>query len=249
MLGVDERSFCLDRDRSVWHVQLFGVECIDGNQTLGVAERHAPDLSPEHLARAVVDVRIVTGGARERARAAHDRAHLFQNPATPQDLLVRNPVMRGLADEFARRGVLFRLRRGAVWSGPVRESYSVGEATTALALLVREAGPELGFLALDRKGRNEVWRDQSSRAFRSLFDERTRADGVRTAIAVRRAVLEEVEAMSRVRSKAHWHLLADAPDLVVWAVGRELPVELLHREEPEATRRGGRGSSATRCRC
>ncbi|MFF9647119.1 hypothetical protein [Kitasatospora aureofaciens] len=37
--------------------------------------------------------------------------------------------------------------------------------------------------------------------------------------------------MLRARSAHHWHLLEDAPDLMVWAVARQLPFDRLHCDQ------------------
>ncbi len=229
VLGVDELLWRAELGWGGCSVDLSGIECIDGFQTIGLIARGAADLSTEHLDRAVLDVRIVSGAARELARAAHDHAHRHHNPTVAQDLLLRHPVMRRLVRQFESDGIPFRLRRGER-RGPSRGGYAVDEATTALALFSAGEGPALAFQTLTPEGREEIWRDPSGSKFRALFGAETEATGVRIAIMFRRAILEELEEMLRERSAHHWHLLADAPDLVVWAVARELPLAELHRD-------------------
>ncbi|MFF0439194.1 hypothetical protein ACFYST_07675 [Kitasatospora sp. NPDC004614] len=229
VLGVDERLWRAEPDWGGCSVELSGIECIDGFQTLGLLARGAGELSVEHLDRAVLDVRIVSGAARALARVAHDEAHRHHNPTAAQDLLLRQPVMRRLVGQFERDGIPFRLRRGER-RGPSREGYGVDEATTALAFFLAGGEPALAFQTLTPEGREEIWRDPSGPKFRALFGPHTEATGVRIAITFRRAVLRELEGLFGERSANHWHLLADAPDLVVWAVARELPLGALHRD-------------------
>ncbi|MEV7776831.1 hypothetical protein [Kitasatospora sp. NPDC088351] len=230
MLGAENVLWVPDGSRTSGTVQLLGPECTDGYQRIALVARLATDLSPAHLDRAVLDVRIVTGPAREQARAEHDRAYLYHHPTTAQDLLTREPVMCRLVKQFDRDRLYFRLHRGER-RGPHRTGYSVDEATTALALFSCDALPALGHLALDESGREEIWWEPSAPAFRALFNQKTQATGVRIAIMIRRTVHRVLAEMSRVRSDRHWHLLEDAPDLVVWAVARNLPIDRLHDDE------------------
>ncbi|MER8042489.1 hypothetical protein [Streptomyces sp. NPDC094032] len=227
VLGAGSVFWVPDGTRSSGTLDLFGLECIDGFQLLALIARLAATLTLEHLNQAVLDVRIFTGAARELARGEYDRAHLYCNPAEPQDLLVRHPIMIKLVKQFANDQLHFKLRRGER-RGPHRAGYSIGEATTALALFSREAHPDLAHRTLEDKGRQEIWRDPSGPAFRTLFNDRTQATGIRIAITFRRSILDVLEEMLRARSAHHWHLLEDAPDLVVWAVSRRLPIDWLH---------------------
>ncbi|MFJ5922466.1 hypothetical protein ACIQF6_07605 [Kitasatospora sp. NPDC092948] len=229
VLGVDERLWRAEPDWGGCSVELSGIECIDGFQTLGLLAQGASDLSAEHLDRAVLDVRVVGGAARDRARTAYDLAHRHHNPTTAQDLLLRHPVMARLVRQFEGDGIPFRLRRGER-RGPSRAGYAVGEATTALAFFAAGGEPALAFRTLTPEGREEIWRDTSGPDFRALFGAHTEATGVRIAITFRRAILDELVRLLGERSANHWHLLADAPDLVVWAVARELPLDALHRD-------------------
>ncbi|MFB7472945.1 hypothetical protein [Kitasatospora sp. NPDC056184] len=230
VLGADNVFWVPDGTRSSGTLDLLGPECIDGYQRMALVSRLAAELSVEHLDRAVVDVRIVTGSTRELARSEYDRAHLYCNPTEPQDLLVRHPVMLRLIKQFSDDQCNFRLRRG-YQRGPRREGYSIGEATTALALFSHEADPDLAHRTLENEGRQEIWRYPSSQAFRTLFNDHTQATGVRIAITFRRAILGVLEEMLRTRSAHHWHLLEDAPDLMVWAVARQLPFDRLHCDQ------------------
>lgn len=230
VLGADNVFWVPDGTRSSGTLDLLRPECIDGYQQIALIARLTNELSRQHLDRAVLDVRILTGSARELARSEYDRAHLYCNPTEPQDLLVRHPIMLKLVKQFSNDQRHFKLRRGDR-RGPHREGYSIGEATTALALFSHEAHPDLAYRTLEDRGRQEIWRDPSGRAFRTLFNDRTQATGVRIAITFRRSILDVMEEMLRIRSAHHWHLLEDAPDLVVWAVARQLPIDWLHCDQ------------------
>ncbi|MEU2672922.1 hypothetical protein ABZ622_29510 [Streptomyces sp. NPDC007164] len=230
VLGADNVFWAPDGTRSSGTLDLLGPECIDGYQQIALIARLATELSPEYLDRAVLDVRILTGSARELARSEYDRAHLYCNLTEPQDLLVRHPIMLRLVKQFSNDQCHFKLRRGER-RGPHREGYSIGEATTALALFSQEPHPDLAHHTLEDKGRQEIWQNPSGQAFHTLFNERTQATGVRIAITFRRSVLDVLEEMLRHRSAHHWHLLEDAPDLVVWAVSRQLPIDWLHYDQ------------------
>ncbi|MFF8696852.1 hypothetical protein ACF08W_32080 [Streptomyces sp. NPDC015144] len=230
VLGADNVFWVPDGTQNSGTLDLLGLECIDGYQQTVLVCRLAAELPVEHLDRAVLDVRIVTGATRELVRSEYDRAHLYCNPTKPQDLLVRHPVLLRLVKQFDDDQCNFRLRRGEQ-RGPRREGYSIGEATTALALFSHEADPDLAHRTLDDQGRQEIWRNPSGHAFRTLFNNHTQATGVRIAITYRRSILGVLEQMLRTRSTHHWHLLEDAPDLIVWAVARQLPFDRLHCDQ------------------
>ncbi len=227
VLGADEVRWVPDGARSSGTLDLLAPECVDGYQRIALITRLAAELPPEHLDLAVLDVRVVTGAARDLARAEHDRAHLYDNPAQPQDLLVREPVMRRLVEEFDRDRRYFGFRRGER-RGPHRDGYYVCQATTALALFAPGSRPDLAHRTLGDAGRQEIWRDPAGPDFRALFDERTRATGIHIAVTFHRAIVDVLAELLRESPAHHRHLLEDAPDLLVWAVARQLPVDRLH---------------------
>ncbi|MFF3110813.1 hypothetical protein ACFVSN_16665 [Kitasatospora sp. NPDC057904] len=229
VLGADNVFWVPDGTRSSGTLDLLGPECIDGYQRMALVSRLAAELSVEHLDRAVLDVRIVTGSTRELARSEYDCAHLYCNPTEPQDLLVRHPVMLRLVRQFSDDQCNFRIRRGEQ-RGPRREGYSIGEATTAHALFSHKADPDLAHRTLEDEGRQDLAEPVQPRVPHSVQRPHP-SDRRPYRHHVPRLILGVLEQMLRARSAHHWHLPEDAPDLMIWAVARQLSFDRLHCDQ------------------
>ncbi|MFF0740718.1 hypothetical protein ACFYVL_09980 [Streptomyces sp. NPDC004111] len=222
------------RNRGV--VQIAVPEVLDGVQRLGVLERAVADGMPvDRLRQSVVRLEVVTGPAVEVVRGELDAEDRRRNAATAQDELVRDPNLLRVMRQFRDDGVRFLVRRGEA-----REPYGDGgasgtcltveEATAALACLAPGARLEVAHAAGTAAGRERLWAERGQAAYRTVFNEHTEAVGVLRAVVIAREVRDVVGRMARGKRYGHAHLWRDAPQLVVWAVGRRLPLVELHRE-------------------
>jgi hypothetical protein len=107
---------------------------------------------------------------------------------------------------------------------------TVEEATSALACLAPGARLEVAHAADGAAGRERLWADRGGEAYRLVFNENTEAVGVLRAVEIARCVRGVVARMGRGKRYGHARLWRDAPQLAVWAVGRQLPLVELHRE-------------------
>ncbi|MFI5806531.1 hypothetical protein [Streptomyces sp. NPDC051561] len=217
-------------------VQIAEPEVVDGVQRLGVLERAVADGMPaDWLGRSVVRLEVVTGPAVGVVRGELDAEDRRRNVASAQDELVRDPNLLRLMREFRADEVRFAVRRGEVrepyGEGSARRCVTVEEATAALACLAPGARLEVAHAADSAQGRERLWADRAGAAYRTVFNEDTEAVGVLRAVEIAREVRAVVERMGRGKRYRHAHLWRDVPQLVVWAVGRQLPVVELHREE------------------
>lgn len=221
------------RNRGV--VQIAVPEVLDGVQRLGILERAADDGMPaEVLRQSVVRLEVVTGPAVDVVRGELDAEDRRRNAASAQDELVRDPNLLRVMRQFRADGVSFAVRRGEVrepyGDGGARMSVTVEEATAALACLAPGARLEVAHAAATAEGREGLWAERDGAAYRTVFNESTEAVGVLRAVVIAREVREVVGRMVRGKRYGHVHLWRDVPQLVVWAVGRQLPVVELHRE-------------------
>ncbi|MEU8891392.1 hypothetical protein [Streptomyces sp. NPDC048442] len=218
------------RNRGI--VQIVEPEVLDGVQRLGVLDQVvAEELPVEYLRRSTLRLEVVTGPAVNVVRGELDAEDRRRNVASARDELVRDPNLLRLMRQFRDDGLQFVVRRGEVRE-PYGESVSVEEATAALACLAPGARLAVAHGADSAEGRERLWAGRGGEEYRAVFNEFTTATGVQRAVEVARGVRNVLGRMGRGRGNryGHAHLWRDAPQLVVWAVGRQLPVVELHRE-------------------
>ncbi|WP_433546930.1 hypothetical protein ACQPZG_19025 [Streptomyces sp. CA-294286] len=234
-LGAAEVRVLRTGVRGPGTVQVEAPEVLDGVQRLGVLRCAVEDGFPRDcLERALVRVELVTGPAVETLRGELDAEDRRRNPATAQDELIRDPNLLRVMRQFRADGVRFAVRRGEV-----REPYdtegdgrcvTVEEATSALACLAPGARLEVAHAAAGAAGRERLWADRGGEAYRAVFNDGTQALGVLRAVEIARRVRGVVARMGRGKRYGHAHLWRDVPQLVVWTVGRQLPLVDLHKE-------------------
>ncbi|MEQ4193761.1 hypothetical protein [Streptomyces sp. YIM 103828] len=211
-------------------LHVIGPECIDGLQRLRVIARLRHALTAQHLRRAVIRVEIRSDPVkRERARRAHDDADRYANASTAQDRLIRCPHLQRLTGGDWE-GNVFDPRRGV--SGPEGRGkhFTMAEVTSALACLAPGRSPAAAHLAATPEGREALWADHGSSAYRALFHARMTPVGVMRAVEARRTAHKALDSLPRRRHQAHGHLITYAPELIAWLACRALPLTALHED-------------------
>ncbi|MFJ8040465.1 hypothetical protein ACIRBX_08170 [Kitasatospora sp. NPDC096147] len=226
-LGAEELLWIPDPSRGSGTVQLMGATCLDGLQRIKLLAHLSGEAGFQRIAHNQVELHIHIGASRAPIQRAYDHEHLYRNGATAQDLLIREPEMLRLIGEFLTEEVHLAVLRGS-HRGPYADGYTVEEATEALALFRPGDDPGLAHLALSPAGRELIWGSPASEPYRSLFHPGTTAVGVRRAILLRRQMREGLRKLAAAGVRAHRHLLADVPDLIVWEAARRLPLAELH---------------------
>jgi hypothetical protein len=234
VLGAGQVQLLPTGARGGVSVRVADPEVLDGVQRLGILRRALAEGMPrDWLSRAELRIELVTGPDVAVVRRELDAEDRRRNSATAQDELIRDPQLLRVMREFHQDQVRFVVLRGEV-----REPYgdegtpciTIEEATSALACLAPGARLEVAHAAAGAQGRERLWADRAGDSYRTVFNEGTTAVGVQRAVEIAREVREVVARMARGKRYGHAHLWRDVPQLVVWAVGRQLPVVELHRE-------------------
>ncbi|MDV5146319.1 hypothetical protein R1T08_19465 [Streptomyces sp. SBC-4] len=209
---------------------VYGLECIDGFQRLGIiAEGHAA-WGAEHVARATVRLEIHCGRDRGIARRLHDTADGYVNESTAQDGLIRCPRIQALmAGNWEGMGY-FDPRRGAS-AGRHQKPFTMPEVTRALACLSPGADLAAVHLAATDGGLERLWGDIGSELYRGVFTGRMSPLGVMRAVEAYKGAHEALRSMPARLKTGAGHLIAYAPELVCREACRTLlPVGSLHDE-------------------
>ncbi|MET8981379.1 hypothetical protein ABZX85_37860 [Streptomyces sp. NPDC004539] len=217
-------------DNSRMTFQLEGLECVNGFQTLCLIARLALELPPGHLDRAFARIDIETGPPEEkkRLRRLHYESHLYANAIRPQDNLARCEHLARIAAQYRQDGIRFDCRRGIIAGPHLANDHGIATVFRALACLHPSSGPELIHTVRTPEGLDTVWADLDGTRYRSLIHGAVDALGVQRAVETYTTALEVIARSDTSSVRAHQHLVRYAPDLIVWAAGRRLPLHELH---------------------
>lgn len=229
VLGADHLTLYRAAGDSRITLEIHGVECLNGFQRLALL-LHAffdRDLSPGHLDRVHARVEIVTGDERAQARRLSYETQRSTNPAIPQDNLSRCLELARIRAEYAAEGRSLDWRRGIV-ADPHSRGHRVADIFRGLACLSTERLPQLANLLSTATGLDCVWSDLDGDTYRRLMNASVHAIGVQRAVETYELARQLTQRLDVPSLKGHEHLVRYAPDLVIWAAARQLPLHELH---------------------
>ncbi|MFF6790728.1 hypothetical protein ACVW0K_003379 [Streptomyces filamentosus] len=214
-------------------LQLHGVHCVNGYQTLVTIARAGRTLGLAHLDRAQVLVTLYGGGPEKLARLqrlSHESAS-YANPVQAQDNLGRCPHLTRIAGKYRAEGITFDFRRGVV-DGPHVRAQDISAVYRGLACLHPAPEPLFAHDVSTEEGLNTVWSDLDGSTYRALLNEESTEIGVQRAAEAYTIARDTIDKVSRRMANGHGLLLRYAPDLVVWTAVRGMPLERLHSDGP-----------------